>query len=254
MRNLFAANLRRLWKSRIFRIELLFIAIVSMLLGAIWGFYHTWEMGTLGTFYVENVMFNLFPIFNMILAIFIGLFVGSEYEYGVIRNKLSIGHTRNTVFLSDYILCIFAGLIHFFTMTAVSGAIGFILFQDFYLERMFLLLICNCILIVVSFVTIDVAVGMNIDNKAISTVTIIILNLFLSVCASSIESLLPYLGNDSFARTIAAFFFNLIPTGQIIQITSMQFDNMASWPLLSMVLITMVLFTGFQIFKKKDIR
>lgn len=255
MRKLISANFFRLWKSRIFWIEMLFIFVISLTVGVIWVFYHARQIDTAGTFYVENVMFNSFPIFNMILAIFIGLFVGTEYEDGVIRNKISVGHTRNNVFFSIYIVCISAALVELFVMASISGVIGFILFQGFFLDWIVLLLLMlGCVLIVISLVTIDVSIGMNIDNKAVSTVTIIVLNLFLSVCASSIESILPYLGEDSFIRTIVDFFFNLLPTGQITQICSMKFDNMVSWPLLSMFLITMVLFAGLRWFKKKDIR
>lgn len=255
MRKLISANFIRLWKSKTFWIEMLFILVSSLIMGVIWGFYRTREMDTAGIFYVENVMFNSFSIFNMVLAIFIGLFVGTEYEYGVIRNKISVGHTRNSVFFSDYVLCISAALIQLFTMIGISGVIGLILFQEFFLDWIVLpLLMLGCVLIVISLVTIDVAVGMNIDNKAVSTVIIIVLNLFLSVCASSIESILPYLGEDTFVRTIVEFFFNLLPTGQITQICSMKFDNVASWPLLSMFLITIVLFAGLRGFKKKDIR
>lgn len=42
------------------------------------------------------------------IAVFIGIFVGTEYSDGTIRNKLMVGHTRRDIWLSKLIVCITA--------------------------------------------------------------------------------------------------------------------------------------------------
>lgn len=45
-------------------------------------------------------------------AIFIGLYIGTDYSNGTIRNKLSVGHGRRSVYLSNLIVSSMAGVLY----------------------------------------------------------------------------------------------------------------------------------------------
>ena len=42
---------------------------------------------------------------GLVAAVFISLFVGSEYSDGTIRNKLVVGHSRMRIYLANLIVC-----------------------------------------------------------------------------------------------------------------------------------------------------
>lgn len=59
-----------------------------------------------------------------LLAIFAGLFLGTEYSDGGLRNKLIVGHSRTAVCISDLLTCITAGLIIFAVQFSFDLTLG----------------------------------------------------------------------------------------------------------------------------------
>ena len=60
---------------------------------------------------LESILFAHVFCMGVLTAAFSGLFIGTEYSEGTIRNKLVIGHTRRDIYLSSLIISITAGLI-----------------------------------------------------------------------------------------------------------------------------------------------
>ena len=64
--------------------------------------------------YMENInsmdyFLNLdFVLFGIISAVFISIFIGTEYSDGTIRNKLIAGHSRTAIYISNLLICIVA--------------------------------------------------------------------------------------------------------------------------------------------------
>lgn len=48
---------------------------------------------------------------GIFIAFFVSLFVGREYSDGIIRNKIVNGHKRTSIYFSNLITCIFAGIL-----------------------------------------------------------------------------------------------------------------------------------------------
>jgi len=80
--------------------------------------------GTSSTYSLDGCLFEFAPLMGMISAIFISLFIGSEYSDGVIRNKLITGHSRSSVYLSNMIVCSIANILLSFAYISAVLIIG----------------------------------------------------------------------------------------------------------------------------------
>ena len=93
MRNLIYVNMMRLKKSRIFRAGV----AVSMAYVAFLLFMNYQEMtdspetviGQLNWYFLSTL-----PVASAFCSVFCGMFLGTEYSDGTMRNKLMVGHTR----------------------------------------------------------------------------------------------------------------------------------------------------------------
>lgn len=105
MSRLLRANLARLWKNKVFWLG--FFALT--------GFCIFQKIiliqDSVEVHYLEETFWIQALLFGIILSVFISLFVGAEYEYGTIRNKIISGHTRSDIYFANVFVCIIAGWI-----------------------------------------------------------------------------------------------------------------------------------------------
>lgn len=111
MKKLLSANFARMFQSKTFWA----LEIVVLL----WGIFqyslmiiNTKNIGEL--WLVQNVNFYFFlqlMYIGVVLAIFTSFFIGTEYSDGTIRNKLTVGHSRQTIYLANMIVTIAVGMI-----------------------------------------------------------------------------------------------------------------------------------------------
>lgn len=115
MSNLLSAEFTRLWKSFIFRLGLL----VSAGLGVILVLTRWWDVKMHADIYAEygiecsnadGLLFSGGMYLIFAVAVVVGIFVGTEYSDGTIRNKLTAGHTRGKIYLSKLIVCAVASV------------------------------------------------------------------------------------------------------------------------------------------------
>lgn len=102
MSKLLRANFARLWKSKIFWIGIMYslgIGIAASVTPYRESLMYTDYNPSFDNFLYTNCMFM--PI---VAAVFIGLFIGTEYSDGTIRNKIIVGHMRSSVYLSNLIV------------------------------------------------------------------------------------------------------------------------------------------------------
>ena len=101
MAKLLRANLSRLWKSRIFYVGLIFMLLLNVFLVL-----DGWNSGRQG--YpepLEDMLFQNCIIIGFVCAVVVGMFLGTEYSDGTIRNKIAVGHTRASIYLANLIVC-----------------------------------------------------------------------------------------------------------------------------------------------------
>ena len=115
MSRLLRAGFHRLFKSRLYGLGLL----IGMALGIFMPVLRYWDIRknrevyeALGNEYrsAEGFVFSLVLYMIFVLVIWLGNFVGAEYSDGTMRSKIISGHKRWEIYLSNYIVCAFAGV------------------------------------------------------------------------------------------------------------------------------------------------
>lgn len=277
MTKLISANVSRLRKDIVF-----WLAMFGMTAGSVIFSYLNYQTSLRyisDPIYVEDVLFNLFPMIAFVCAAFISLHLGTEFDENTIRNKLIVGHTRTEIFFANYLTCMAASLLLLFGILIFSGVTGYYFFKVFMLEKTQLVfLILCCILCTMVFSAICVGFAMNIHKKAISVVAAGIFMLCILYLASYMEGALleaemtydsvtttmdgvqygdlvpnpAYVGGT--ARKVMEFIYDMLPTGQAIQMNNMSFERCLRWPWLSAVTLTIATVLGYLPFRRRDIK
>ena len=86
----------RLFTSTFFRMLKKIVFWILLICMFIYGVYSASNFASEASagFAIDGCVFDFVPFMGLVAAIFISLFVGSEYSDGTIRNKLVVGHSR----------------------------------------------------------------------------------------------------------------------------------------------------------------
>ena len=109
MGNLIRAHMARLWKTPVFWLALLAMVPYGLgLSGSAIGDYQSgaWPAGLWG-----QPLFGFGLLAGIILAAVFGLFFGAEYADGTIRNKLTAGHGRASIYLAALLSALLAAFV-----------------------------------------------------------------------------------------------------------------------------------------------
>ena len=109
----------RLFKSKVF-----WICTIFMLSVAILCLYGRWDqinrMQDFEYTSPDSLLFSGTFYIGIVIAIFVGIFVGTDHSNGMIRNKHIVGHSRLSMYFSNLIICITASLImHFIWLVVI---------------------------------------------------------------------------------------------------------------------------------------
>ncbi len=122
MGDLLAADFARLLKSQIFHGSIIFCIECVFFESIVSYCYGDFEKGMMDGLLTSNLF-----VFGIMLSIFIGLFIGTEYSSGTIRNKVIAGNSRAAIYLSNFIVCTVAGfmlqVLNFILIAFVSNVI-----------------------------------------------------------------------------------------------------------------------------------
>lgn len=104
MRKLLAADFAQLLRDKVFWAAFAFMIVSTAILVV-----STHNMIALdnyapGTWTAETSMFCMLPSVGIVNAIWLHLFIGSDYDQGTIRNKFIRGHTRRAIFFSHWLI------------------------------------------------------------------------------------------------------------------------------------------------------
>ena len=272
MSELIRANYQRLFKSRLFWGGMLFMYVVSagelvsskieQLTGA----------GNIPASVLDSLLYDGALRLSVVMAVFVSVFVGTDYSDGTIRNKITLGHYRGSIFLANLIVCVSAAIlmqaIHLFSLFMP----GCFLFRDLTatINEVISLILLD-MLAVNAFTAVYLAICMISRSK--STSAIISLLLIFSVSLLSLilfqELLQPEYVTDSVSaelvrnpyyiggikRTVFAFLNDALPSSQIMQLESQQIIGHTNWFIIyDLAIMACATVGGIFVFRREDLK
>lgn len=279
MNKLLAANFSRLFKNKVFWICCIFAFCYGVFMQTM-NYLTAIASGEVPQ--IDDLFFSFAIWTGILLSAFISLFLGTEYSDGTIRNKLVIGHRRHDIYLSNLIVCITAGAVMCAINLVVSFAVGIPLMGGFDTGAELVFATCIGILITAAaFASICTMISMLCQNKAAAAVInilLIFLLLFVSLyirawleAPETVTTQSVVMGENGVssmtteevpnpvylsgtARETCEFINDLLPTGQAVQFTNMEAENIPLLCSYSVVITAVAAGSGTLLFTKKDIR
>ena len=179
MGELLRAGFARLWRAPVFWLGVVFMGGYGVIV--CWNVYES-MLGGYANYFDGYTMYDLVR-YHCIAAVFLppvfcALFLGTEYEHGVIRNKLIAGKSRSVVYLSSLVLSLAACLLMLAAYFLPVVCVG-----PFFTEGlgiapgMLALIVVGELLMVAALCGLCVLGSMLISRKALLAVTLLLVTL-----------------------------------------------------------------------------
>lgn len=277
MIKLLNAGFTRLRKNKLFWI----LSIFSIALGLYMIFINYSGMKNYGDIIeVEQLMLNYSTIIGIVISIFTSLFLGVEYSDGAIRNKISIGHKRINIYLSNLIIVTITSLFSYLLFLGIVASIGIPLFGGITISLSKLLMLLGCIFVtVIAYSSIFTFLAMIISNKTITSIVSIMLAFGLIIFALVCLDVLQTPKFNEYAsitdgenggvemlrepnpkypseqqKKVYQTLLDINPAGQMFQIAGRTAPNLKVLPIYSLGILVIFTGVGLVLFKKKDLK
>lgn len=277
MSKLLSANFSRMKKDKIFWIGMIFALCLGIFSNIL--YYRQNIQYSEYPIVLDNGLFTLAMFIGIIASVFCSLFIGTEYSDGTIRNKITVGHSRAAIYISNLIVCITACVLMCLTFTVVYTVIGYFhlgwLKTD--IKTIFIFFIAM-LMIAVSNCAIFTLITMLNQNKALSAVVCILLAFGMLFAGTYISTTLSepktyestyideegrivtdqsepnpnYVGGTK--RKVYEFLNNFLPGGQAVQTANMSAKHPEIFILYSSVILVIATGAGVLVFRKKDLK
>ncbi|MDE5671581.1 MAG: ABC transporter permease [Eubacterium sp.] len=234
--------------------------------------------GYLENIVLDDLIFEMIPFIGIMYSLFIALYLGKEYGDKTMRNKLIVGHKRENIYLSNYIVCL-VGALFVYSMTFLgSFCVGVPLVGGWQGEISTLITyILMGVFFTASLASILTMLCMLCSKHALSAVLAIVLTFLLMLIASIIYNALgePEMTSEMHMtlngieigdpvpnpvyvsggqRTVYEFLMQFLPTGQGILMANDEVTNPVLNIIYSIITTVMVNLCGIIAFKKKDLK
>ena len=281
MIRLLHANFYRLKKNKVF-IGIIIITIIASFVIL----FNTYQGNIINEKYnmtktpIDRTYIIYINIISFLIAIFVSIFVGTDYSDGTIRNKIIVGHSRKNIYLSNLIISIVVGLVLEIIHLTIVTIIGMPLIGKIQMNILdFLYIILNMILLIIVFSSIFNFISMLCSNVTLSTVGSLLLILIMyvfcmsiSVVANSTKELkiqdfdengnliTQYIEDKNypgdFNKNLCKTVINILPTGQAMELSDVNIDmkEIKIYPLYSLGGIIIINVLGIYMFNKKELK
>lgn len=176
MNLLLKANFSRLWKDGAFWASLAVMAGVGLFEVAVGVSARRQGISVP----LENRYFVLALMPGIVLSAFCSLFVGGEYSGGTIRNKITVGHTRDAVYLASLCTCIAAGGLACLAYIVPMVVLGIPLLGIFQMELGAVVWFTLCVFVMTgSLCAVFTLIAILNQNRAVTAILCITLAYFL---------------------------------------------------------------------------
>lgn len=258
MNKLISAGFIRLWKDKIFWLICIFMFMYGVLLSA----------KTDVNAPLEGIFFAFAVTISIPAAVFCGMFVGTEYSDGTIRNKIIVGHSRCAVYFSNLIVNFVACILIAFSYTLAVFIVGAPRFGFFEVSAEHILFYSfAAIMMIFALTSIYTLLCLLITNKATSAVICVLVSFALFFSTITIKSRLKEIKfNESNVNTSTAveqldtkldlyqFLYDFVPTCQGMQIAMQTSNEPWRLPVYSSIIIIISSGLGVFLFRRKDLK
>ncbi len=274
MRKLFRANAVRLKRDKVFWGGSIFLILFCMLV-CVSQYRMMKELDT--QFFLDDYIFGSFQVIGIVLAVFVSLFVGTEYSDGTIRNKITVGRNRRDIYLANTGVCCLGAMASALLSILATGILGTPLFGFLQNPLSYMLLMLAVYLVaVMAYSSIYNLISMLIPNKAYAAVinillafALLFLTIYLYNCLTmpevinqaeliNGEIIYSQAPNPSYLtgrkREIFQFFFDFLPGGQAMQVACMEAAHPIRLIIYSAAITVVTNAVGVFFFRKKDIK
>lgn len=275
MIKLLNAGFTRLRKNRTFKGLIVFTIILALYM-ILMSYSSMKNYGD--TIEVEQLMLNYATIVGIVIAIFTSLFLGVEYSDGAIRNKISIGHKRVNIYLSNLIITTITSLLSYILYLILISLMGIPLFGGIIISFSTLLIMLGCIFVtVIAYASIFTFIAMMISNKTITAIVSIMISFGLMMIALTCLNILQAPEFNDYAtieetgeykieqvpnpkypseakRKVYQALLDINPAGQMFQIAGRTAPNLKVLPIYSLGILVVYTSLGLVLFKKKELK
>ena len=228
---------------------------------------------------IDSAILQSVMIHGVLLAAFVPLFLGADYQDGTIRNKLIAGHSRSGIYCSSLSVCMLAAL----CLAAVSAAAyalqaaathGILGMDPAQFARCVLSSLCCAM----AFVSLYAALSLLIPHRAYALLACFAALAAMVFVAGRLEHALlqaeiardvvdfvggqpvwsepyrnpAYVGGQK--RVVYQWILDFLPAGQGIMLDNMELDRIGRFPALSAAFILLTGSVGLLGFRRMDIR
>lgn len=282
MRKLLSANFLRLWKSAAFRTSLGVCALLGALaaMGQFKASLGVEEASAaLSRMYLLEGQFFQYAVFIGILAgELVPLFIGTEYSDGTLRNKVSVGHSRVSIYFANLIAGFAGSLVCMAGYMLACLAFGGPLLGWFTKPAgLIVTAVAGSVLTLAAFCALFTLVTMNCSKKSSAVVFCLVGAMALLVAAVYLNARLDapeYLDYYSLSvngevipntelnpdyltgmeREVYRFIFDLLPTGQSIQYSMLSFTSFVRLAAMALATAAAASAGGAALFRRKDLK
>ena len=188
MSKLLRGDFIRLFKSKVFWLGIIFMfGLASMAVYTKWS-----DSKAFPDYYnpPDGILLAGALYISIVIAVFIGIFIGTDYSSGTIRNKHVMGHSRVAMYLSNLIICVTSSVImHLVYIAVIVGAAGMGITRKFEMSvGNVTAQILTSVFAVSAISAILLFVCMLISSRSAGVVSAIILSLMLIFIAGKIDN------------------------------------------------------------------
>ena len=276
MLKLLRAGFSRLWKNRLFWLETGILALIG---AAIPIKYFLDNRSGASTWTPDTACFTYDFFVPILLSVLTALFIGSEYSDGTMRNKCIVGHRRGSIYLSNLLVCMAAGVLLCAAYLIPYLCLALPLLGSFAAStKTVLLFVALTLALVFAFVSCFTLIAMLTQSKAHTAAACILLVFALLFAGVHITSALnepeyyaaysytengvtveaPEERNPNYLtgtkRQVYEFLQDFTPGGQALQLAGLCAEHPAQLALYSGAILLLTTCCGVLIFRRKDLK
>ena len=274
MTNLLRANLFRLRKALVVWGGVL--ACVAM--ASFTTYTHVSDHNELGVVFLLDQTFFIYPlIVGFLMSVVASTTLGTEYSDGTFRNKLSVGHLRRDIYLSNLISMIAISWFYCGVYMLSAAVLGVPFAGWLTIDwKTIVTVLVGSLLLEMAFSALYTCISMNCSHKA-TTAIICIIFFFAMMIASTyvfarLDAAPEYLAykmvdgefvsgmepNPKYLqgteRAVYGFFSDLIPTGQAVKYDILEFTHPLRMMLCALGITAVSTGAGLALFQRKDLK